>query len=93
MLLLEVEKNEAFYLYVTAVIKSRETYRQSLIVLYFPFTRQSSIKWSSRYRNNREFGLNSGGKGINAQRDFILLMNYMSGCALLKIRTVIKNQG
>lgn len=42
MLLSEVEKNEAFYLYVTAVIKSRETYRQSLIVLYFPFTRVSN---------------------------------------------------
>lgn len=42
MLLLEVEKNEAFYLYVTAVIKSRETYRQYLIVLYFPFTRVSN---------------------------------------------------
>lgn len=91
MLLLEVEKNEAFYLYVTAVIKSRETYRQSLIVLYFPFTRVSN--GALDIATTESLALNSGGKGINAQRAFILLMNYMSGCALLKIRTVIKNQG
>lgn len=91
MLLLEVEKNEAFHLYVTAVIKSRETYRQSLIVLYFPFTRVSNEALD--IATTESLALNSGGKGINAQRAFILLMNYMSGYALLKIRTVIKNQG
>lgn len=73
MLLLEVEKNEEFYLYVTAVIKAREIYRQPLIVLYFPFTRVSNEALD--IATTESLVLNSGGKGINAQRAFILLMN------------------